>query len=187
MQLLWGLINSLQIIGHLPLLNLYIPANVYKFFQSIIMLSQINIIPVDRLISSFELDMGIESNEFILTESLADFGYDSSDMIKNLQVMFLTILVLVGIPVFLLLASLCFRWSQTAKQCLKLTVRKLFWNTYIRFLLEAYLALSICSLLRLKQFNFDSSSDSFLSLFACFTIALLIIFLLLSTMVLQMK
>ena len=32
MQFLWGLIHSMQMIGHLPLINVMIPANVEVFF-----------------------------------------------------------------------------------------------------------------------------------------------------------
>ena len=66
MHLLWGFINSLKIIGHLPLINVMIPSNVHKFFETVIKISQFNMLPVDHTVSSFEESMGIESDQFIL-------------------------------------------------------------------------------------------------------------------------
>ena len=62
MHLLWGFINSLQIIGHIPLINVMIPSNVQKFFETVIKISQFNMIPFDETVSSFEESMGIESD-----------------------------------------------------------------------------------------------------------------------------
>lgn len=35
MNLLWGMINALQIIGNMPKFNLYVPANVLEFYTFI--------------------------------------------------------------------------------------------------------------------------------------------------------
>ena len=49
LQLLWGMINALQIIGNLPLFNLYIPASAQVFFKVVTDLAKFDIIP-SRLI-----------------------------------------------------------------------------------------------------------------------------------------
>ena len=39
------------------------------------------------------------------------------------------------------------------------------WNTYIRFVLEAYLELQICSMLRFMNFSFEKGDQIFFSVF----------------------
>ena len=54
----------------------------------------------------------------------------------------------------------------------------IFWNTYIRFWLEAYLELSLVSFIRLRSIDFGTQSDQFHSIFAiCIMITLSAIFL----------
>lgn len=45
-------------------------------------------------------------------------------------------------------------------------VKNVYWNSYIRFWMEAYLEMAVCSLLRMKNLNLNSPSASFHSVFS---------------------
>ena len=73
-------------------------------------------------------------------------------MILNLQIMFLFILLLIVLPFILLLLQLICKRSMKCNKCLDWFSKRLFWSTYIRFILESYLELALASILRLKNF-----------------------------------
>jgi hypothetical protein len=50
LQLLWGMINALQIICHLPLFNLYMPASAEIFFNTVKELAEFEIIPTEKVV-----------------------------------------------------------------------------------------------------------------------------------------
>ena len=59
MNLLWGLMHFMQIIAHLPLINVQSPANAEILFLVLVKISTFNIIPTDDLIENFESDTGL--------------------------------------------------------------------------------------------------------------------------------
>ena len=99
----------------------------------------------------------------MLTDTFADFGFDSTDPLKNLQVMFIFLSLLLLYPMFSLTLSGCFFWSDRCKRCIVRMNQRFYWNTYIRFFLEAYLELSIATLIRFKKFEMGSGTAIFYS------------------------
>jgi len=64
---------------------------------------------------------------------------------------------------------------------------KFYWNTYIRFGLEAYLELSICAFIRyVGAFSFDNGSESFYSLSSVFLLMMIFAFFMIGVVVPQM-
>ena len=60
------------------------PANAHHMFQVIIQIAHYNIVPLEEAIEDMEAMIGIQNDNFILSDNFADFGYDSSDLIRNL-------------------------------------------------------------------------------------------------------
>ena len=109
--------------------------------------------------------MGLISKEYIITDNFEDYGFDSSDPIRNLQIMFLFIVFLALFPLFSLFCKgLCF-WSDKCMRCRTYLNKSMFFNTYIRFGFEAFLELSISSLIRCKAWSFSNGSEKFYSVF----------------------
>ena len=79
---------------------------------------------------------------------MVDYGYDSSDVFRNLELMSILLLILLLIPVLLLLVYGVFIWSTRCRKCLVKLRQKIFWNVYIRFIFEGFMELSIATLLR---------------------------------------
>ena len=49
LALLWGLLNSLQIVAHFKLLNVVLPSNVKTYFDVMYEISNLSIIPKDDI------------------------------------------------------------------------------------------------------------------------------------------
>ena len=165
MNMLWGLLHSMQIVAHFPLINIMMPGNAQMLFQVIIKIATFNILPTEDIIAGAESDIGIEHSDVDLTDNFEEFGFDSSDPIRNLQVMFIILMVLLLLPLLVLaLKGLCY-CSSKCRKCINKVQNKLYWNTYIRFGMEAYLELAICAFIRyVGDFSFENGSEIFYSL-----------------------
>ena len=131
--------------------------------------------------------MGIVNDEFTLTESFIDFQFDSSGPIRNLQIMFLIMVFLLAFPVTLLILKVLFFWNKKIQGCIDRTLRAIFFNIYIRFGLEAYLELSLSSLIRFKNYTFDTPSEKFHTVFATLIFLVIVAYLLFSLIYLQVR
>ena len=79
--------------------------------------------------------------------------------------MFLFLVFLIIYPVLSLgCRGLCF-CSSRCKRCLNRLDAKMYWNTYIRFTLEAYIELQISVMLRLNNLSFEGADQIFYSVF----------------------
>ena len=50
-----------------------------------------------------ENELGIENDDYVHSDNFMEFGYESSDVILNLQIMFIFILFLIALPFILML------------------------------------------------------------------------------------
>ena len=110
--------------------------------------------------------MGIVRDDFVLTDNFADYGFDSTDPMSNLQMIFIVMVLLLMFSVYILfMRCICF-WSDKCKRCLNWMHRIIFWNPYLRFALEAYLELSVSSMLRFNNLQFSTASEIFHTIFS---------------------
>jgi len=99
--------------------------------------------------------------------------------------MFIGMVFLIFFPLIALLSkAVLYCCNNCFSRFVDRIIKRVFWNSYIRFWMEAYLELSISSLLRLKIFSFDSPSDSFHSVFSVFICILLAVVFFLSIAIL---
>ncbi|TNV85993.1 hypothetical protein FGO68_gene6892 [Halteria grandinella] len=94
MQLLWGLINSLQLVVRTPLMGMNFPSHTKAFFSTFVMLTNFDILPSTALNS---LIFGFESVEY--EENYTDLGYDSINTVDNIG-SFLYYLILIFAMIF---------------------------------------------------------------------------------------
>ena len=106
------------------------------------------VIPAEPAIVELEKQWGIESDSYVLSEVMEEYGYDSSDVLRNLEIMSILLFVLILLPIVLLLLYSIFIWSEKCRQCLSKLHMRIFWNVYIRFIFEGFMELSIATLLR---------------------------------------
>ena len=62
LALLWGLLNSLQIVAHFKLLKVVFPSNVEIYFEVLYEISNISIIPRDEITLYFMELMGVKND-----------------------------------------------------------------------------------------------------------------------------
>ena len=134
-------------------------------------------IPVDNYIEELEAWMGLERDVFVLTENFSDFELNSTSVMMNLQIILPMILILIALPLlFLVLFGVCFRIPKCRSRLMRVA-DCIFLNTYIRFMLESYLEISIVCFLHLRRPKIDSGSARFNSLLALTLSSVLIMLL----------
>ena len=108
MTFLWGMLHCVQIVSHFDLVNISMPANAHHLFKILVQIATFNIIPTEVVIDAIEDKVGIDNDGFMLTQSFVDFQFDSSGPIRNLQIMFLAMVVLIAIPICMLILKMLF-------------------------------------------------------------------------------
>ena len=98
MNLLWGMVNTLQLIIHLPLLAVYFPQNCQLFFTFITDIVNFSLIPTDKIMDKmFQFK---NSTEQEMNQSFKGLGYKSANILKNLG------LIAIGLGGLAILVSL---------------------------------------------------------------------------------
>jgi hypothetical protein len=151
MTYLIGFINSLQLIIHLPMMMIFIPANVSMFFSHILPIVQFDLIPPEY---SYELFLTFEEDpadiDFVsrfdetVFDQMQDLGYDSNNSLQLLGSLFIFAVfyflrVILFYP-FILSVSKLFKVGQDYRKTLR---DQLFFNEIIVINLEAFLELII--------------------------------------------
>ena len=104
-SLLWGFINSLQIVAHIPLLSVILPGNARIVYDVMYKIATFDIIPMDPLLNTIEESIqdidNSENHSYQVSESCQD-AFGSTNPFLNLT---LEIVILLGI---LLITTLVF-------------------------------------------------------------------------------
>ena len=111
MTLLWGMLNGMQIVAHFDLVNIMMPANAHLLFKVLVQIATFDLVPSEPIISEMEDGLGIENDEFALTDSFIDFEFDTSGPVNNLQIMFLAMVLLVALPILFVAMKGIFFWN----------------------------------------------------------------------------
>jgi hypothetical protein len=96
--MLWGMINVMQLIVHMPLLKVAFPENAVLFYSFIIDISNFDIIPTEKILKLLFSFSASESEE-----QYKRLGYDSQNIVENLGSMFLFLLGIVLLVCFICL------------------------------------------------------------------------------------
>ena len=118
MYFLWGLVNSLQIVTHFPLISVMMPSNAYHLLLMIVEISDFQLIPVEETIEHMEDRLGIHNDGIALSDNFIDFELDSTDMIRNLQIIFLFLLGLLIVPIAFPVLFAALFWSKRCQRWL---------------------------------------------------------------------
>ena len=178
LQYLWGMINALQIVFHLPGNSVEMPANTKMIYGSLIKVTQFDLIPedwleyfyfwrnigADKSSNSRRLSDEDESEDFSLEENynvnLAEIGYESYLAVDNMQTLFVMIQGYVILTIVYLLFKLLKKLmhklqrqgiiARTVVRSFNWLMAFLFWNVPFRFMLEGYLELAVGCFINLK-------------------------------------
>ena len=66
---LWGLVNCLQIVAHLPMINVLMPANVQLLFQLVVKIATFDMLPVDGIMEWFDETIQTTSDPYAMPDN----------------------------------------------------------------------------------------------------------------------
>lgn len=136
MQLLWGMVNTLQLVIHMNMLTVLIPANVQFFFSFIVNIVNFKVVPTDTIINTiFSFKEEFSSNSTAKGEVSPEFkssGYTSTNLLRNLGLLFLAIMGVVLVIIIVKLLSYLKNRFSIVKQGVEFIEGKLFFNSLIR-------------------------------------------------------
>ena len=175
MSLMWGLINSLQIIAHIPLLNVVMPANSKIIYDVIFKIANFKnplVEPVQEWAQS-KIPKQADEEEG-LSYSLKNAGYTSTNPLQNniisLILLAALLTVIIMIVLILLLIRKCIkqgRLSAVAK-AYEFIKKKVFWNFFLRYSLEVYLKTIIAYTIKMNALRFGDAGQTTNSILAIF-------------------
>ena len=175
---LWGLINCLQIVSHFPLINVLMPANCRLLFSILIKMATFDLLPVDGIMEFIAEILTATDDSSMVEQNFNEFGFDTTDPIQNLGVIFLFLAGLTVTPIVFRLLQFALSWSTVASKALiKFKTTVLIWNTYLRFVLEAFFELSIVGFLRIQTYRTNTTEDAILTFCAALLITMLAVFM----------
>ena len=79
---MWGMVNQLQILIHLPLVGLDLPVKVSQYLNKFQSISDFDVVDIESLLSQIQLFDYDE--ETVTEEKYEDFGYQHLSVVRNL-------------------------------------------------------------------------------------------------------
>ena len=149
MNLLWGMVNTLQLIIHLPLISVYFPQNCQLFFSFIVDIVNFSLIPTDKIMNkifSFK-----NSTSEAMGNNFKSLGYKSANILKNLGLIAVGLAALGIVVVLLVLVKYLANRSALVMKAYKFVSARIFFNSIIRAFLESYLKLCLSSFIAIQS------------------------------------
>jgi hypothetical protein len=173
LNLLWTLVNALQVIVHLPLVNISFPINAYITSKMLANVASFDIVPTEFIYSQFLQFDQQDSNEGVRYDLV---GMETGNFLMNSG----TLLWLLVGWIFLVFMWLGFLLIEAGTKKLKWIRVKLgnvlFFSLIVRILLESYLDLLLTSLINLKSLNWKQNGETMGTTFSLILISFLIAF-----------
>jgi len=164
LQLLWGMVNTLQIIVQMPLINIALPPNAMMLSSSLVSLASFGFLPIND-INTHLFGMKSEPEK---KRRFKDVGMDSTNFVLNCGTMlfaFFIWFVLIALNVVLKLLSRCSILIKVAQMWLS---SKIFYGILIVLLLESYLEVLVASFVQVESLNMSSKGQQIASAAAIF-------------------
>lgn len=139
------------------MLSVIMPANVQLFFSLIVNIVQFKIVPTDKVISTlFGIKQEFKSK---VSPEFQQTGYGTTNILKNLGLLLLAVFGVAGLVALVFLLRLGAKRFPVIDKVQTLISRKLFFNSIIRGLLEAYLKFGISTWISVTALKIDERED----------------------------
>jgi cysteine-rich repeat protein len=145
MEMLWCLLNTMQIISFLPLMTPYFPKHVQIMFE-VLSFSNLKFPFMSDIFKSFTYLDQIKLKSY--NSKYFEHGIESSLFIDNCSSLLLSLFGTIGL-LFLLIISRTMICSVKWKNFLSDVISSYFFNNFIRFFWEGYLEISFACLLNI--------------------------------------
>ena len=161
LKYLWNMVNLLQFEVFMLLWQISIPYKAEAFLKYIKLLALMEFIPFEWLTDSITDLIGIECDSEVEQcsetpddaekQGLSKLG--SSNVVKNMGIMLLVAVAILIVLIVVLLSQSCVRRDHRLLKVYLMIKKRLFWNTFIRYVLQSELKLliSACSVLALER------------------------------------
>jgi hypothetical protein len=103
-----------------------------------------------RLLATTTFNLDPTPTEQELAQGVHSGGYESKDIVENLETLFVVIIVSVMLLLLTPVYIICGRYCKCVKSIKNKIFKMFFWNGIIMFLLEGYLELAVDSFINLK-------------------------------------
>jgi len=169
MNMLWSLLNSLQIIVTMPLLNLQFPFH-SEYISSILNdVANIKVLKVNWVNMRF-LDFSKSVKIIPDHPRFRDYAYESTNFILNSEILFWVFVL------YLLLCAPVYFGNKLSKgtranKVFRFLHTRVFFNFIIRFLLESYMDLYLNAILNIFSLYFGDIGGSISSVLSIFFIS----------------
>jgi len=187
LSLLLGLINGLQLVFHLPIMNIIVPGNVSMFFEIMIPIVMFDLLSTIGFMTEwFPLSKSYYKAHNHGLDQISNIGYDSYNPVLNLGTIgFLLVLYLLRICS--LLPIKCFNIFSLGigRNFFTKTYNALFWGDFILIFINGYIEFLISAILAYKAPDGSPDDTDFvygISIFSL-TVSLVLIPILLLWMV----
>jgi hypothetical protein len=169
LYLLWGLINTLQLILYLPLIGVSFPANVKFLYSILIPVAFMDLIPKEYTIDLlFDIS---EDEDSPFNDILEELGYETHSSILNLGSIFTYFLTFLAGALMMLVLKLMGMKSRRIRHAYKYLKKVLMFNAFILLFMEGCMEVVISAYVNLYSNVFYTRSDrisyyfSYLALF----------------------
>jgi len=160
LSLLWGMINSLQIVIHFPLTSVVYPANAKQFYSYFITIATFDMLPaetINAIIFQF-------SEEEAVSDNFEELGYERRNFIWNLGTLYYLFPMFVLVLVVLILLRMLGACGLQRPQKWYMQLRdSLFWNFLLQTTMESYLEMHLSSTVNLTSLVWSSNSGDWLA------------------------
>jgi len=173
LQSVWGAINALQMIIHIPLMNIVLPSNAIIFFETLINMVQMDIIPSERV---NDLMFNFSNSNETYNEYFELMGYSGKSAIVNLESLYLFIMITIGIILVMIPLKYLAVKHPLSHKLYRIVAMKIGMATLLRLVLEGYLELCLSSFVNLLDLRFTNASDVYSSLVCVLALCLVLLY-----------
>ena len=147
LSLLWGLINSLQLLTYYPFLNVHFPINVNIYLAALFDLANMDVLPSDDLEeyfgSKFDQAIGYDESSSddqeaaqIMTQTMIDADFGELRILQSNMLLYLLFALIFAIALLAMIVKLCFKKVKRAIKISEIVWRAIFFNLLIRTVIE---------------------------------------------------
>ena len=148
----WGIVNGLQVVAHLPLFKVKSPGNVNTFNELFLEISNFDI--VDTSTVNTKLIYWPEMDPISL--NFQNAGFDSPLVIPQLGTLFYLFVGMICLTFLWLLLLLLAKIAPKTSFLSNKVRRFLIWNGSIRFFMEGYLDFALMALINVRYLDWES-------------------------------
>ena len=132
--------------------DLLMPANAKGFFKHIVAIATFDLVPTEGIMSWIEQFLETTRTEGDINNTFEEFDYATTDPIQNLKFIFLLAVFLVLLPLLMKAIKLVTFFSKDSQKKIKMVESQyIYWNLYIRFMLETNLEFCLSAFIRIHS------------------------------------